>query len=86
MKCYLDLNKNSGERPKGEFHLEKQSKMCHCHDNLALLPEVAKILKEKMKENTSRYAARSTRKSCSKKERPELEFPFLNICDPRLSK
>jgi hypothetical protein len=23
--------------------------MCHCHDNLALLPEVAKILKEKMK-------------------------------------
>ncbi len=23
--------------------------MCHCHDNLALLPEVAKIFKEKMK-------------------------------------
>ncbi|WP_245984027.1 mobilization protein MbpA [Gillisia mitskevichiae] len=29
--------------------MEKQSKMCHCHDNLALLPVVAKILKEKMK-------------------------------------
>ncbi|TVZ28760.1 hypothetical protein JM83_3911 [Gillisia sp. Hel_I_86] len=26
----------------GEFHLEKQSKMCHCHDNLALRPAVAK--------------------------------------------
>ncbi len=38
-----------GECPKGEFHLEKQSKMCHCHDNLALRPEVAKILKVKMK-------------------------------------
>ena len=27
----------------------RESKMCHCHDNLALLPQVAKILKEKMK-------------------------------------
>ncbi len=35
--------KKFGERPEEEFHLEKQSKMCHCHDNLALLPEVAKI-------------------------------------------
>ena len=29
--------------------VERQSKMCHCNDNLALRPEVAKFLKEKMK-------------------------------------
>ena len=33
--------------PQGRFPLEQQSKMCHCHDNLALRPEVAKILKRK---------------------------------------
>ena len=29
--------------------VERQSKMCHCNDNLALRPEVAKTFKEKMK-------------------------------------
>jgi len=40
----------NGRYHKGEFHLEKQSKMCHCHDNLALRPEVAKILKDRLLE------------------------------------
>ena len=33
--------------PIGEFQLKGKSKMCHCNDNLALLPMVAKILKRK---------------------------------------
>lgn len=33
--------------PIGEFQLKGKSKMCHCNDNLALRPMVAKVLKRK---------------------------------------
>ena len=66
-----------GKCHNGEFHFENQSKMCHCHDNLALLPEVAKILKEKMKREYIQIRCSIYEKKLLKKKSGQgWNFPF----------
>ena len=63
--------------PIGEFQLKGKSKMCHCNDNLALLPMVAKVLKEKNEKGIHPGSMLDLREeAASKKSGQGRNFPF----------
>ncbi len=63
--------------PQGRFHFGRQSKMCHCHDNLALRPEVAKKINIKNETGIHPDTLLDLReKATQKKSSQGGNFPF----------